>query len=580
MEKQKLQFGSLDFSASGDYFEKNQDFFEELEKDPRVLYYFEESERGTYFDLLEVNIFNAIPVPVFFEILGMKWGEEFSFREIIVLIEARGVQIVQVLDREIWDDEQRRRYEEEEAKRWTRIDCKKKCQAVHKFYHDTFSHWCATVANNHCCAGGEFWCVSKKVAEEVTRGKDISRTILTPEGDRGFWDCEIPEEAKINAHVKEVRPGDSWVCPYRLEWYAKNRVPNVVIPLPGGYAQLNDNYGLPKAVMGPDGLLTDEATVDIVVPLPENNTKGVVYSTLLGNEHGCGGYRGGRNLLERFIMRFGIGKDSCIMQEVGGQESDHFKQLAYSAGMVEYPDMEIVFRDLMTEHTGRFRKIIREEKPVLEWQNSWGNWSEDNMEQVTYTCFADLITLDLPQLFKLHTHLEKAILDSLPVALEYVPAYKPYGSWAYRNFRVKNGQWIADKYDPKETVPIGAEKDFILVSFGFGKECQESEFFKNLTQLSNEISHSCMWTDIKKSLVDGDLAYPSASLGREVLLSVPAEGKAKNFIFQINVDSTEACVCGITLKKEDGQLVFKPYEGSLRYEAYREAYRTDVIRKS
>lgn len=64
-------FGSLNFSVSGDFLDKNRKFFEELEKNPQVVYYSDESEgeRGTYFDLIEVNfsddIPNAIPVPIF-----------------------------------------------------------------------------------------------------------------------------------------------------------------------------------------------------------------------------------------------------------------------------------------------------------------------------------------------------------------------------------------------------------------------------------------------------------------------------------------------------------------------------------
>lgn len=143
MEKRNSRFADLDFLASGEFLEKNQTFFKELENDPRVIYFFEESDRGTNFDLLEVNVENAIPVPVLFEILGMEWDEEIALDEVVASIEERGIRIVAILDREVWDDEQRRRREEEEAKKWAKIDCRKECRAVDRFYNDTFSHWCS-----------------------------------------------------------------------------------------------------------------------------------------------------------------------------------------------------------------------------------------------------------------------------------------------------------------------------------------------------------------------------------------------------------------------------------------------------
>ncbi|MFH1030518.1 MAG: hypothetical protein V1770_04630 [bacterium] len=382
-------FGSLNFSVSGDFLDKNRKFFEELEKNPQVVYYSDESEgeRGTYFDLIEVNfsddIPNAIPVPIFFEISGMEWDEELSIDKVISSVRDKNIKIVAVIDRAGWDAAQRHHRQEAEAKRWTRIDCKKNCRAVDPFYNDLFFRGAGK--NNHCCPGGIFWLVSKEFSRssEHDNYRDYVSGILDPEGENIWWACNVPEKDKADAKVKEVQPGDSWICPRRREWYAKNRVPNVVIPLPGGYAQINDGNGLPKAVISPEGQLTANATLDILVLRPEYDSTGIIY---------CAGSQMGRNLFEKFIMlawvcitdndipyqhhycqhhyrntsyihkietgstaegevnwlfdyqqwnnRFPsfikpslIVKRSWLSQEIGGQESDRFKKLSHLIGL-------------------------------------------------------------------------------------------------------------------------------------------------------------------------------------------------------------------------------------------------------
>jgi hypothetical protein len=304
METKDSRFGKLDFSSSGEYLEKNQKFFEALEKDPRVFYYYEESDEGTYFDILE-GTGEAIPVPVFFEILGREWDKSLTLQEVTGLIAGCGVQIDGSLHRRIWDADRARCREAEEAARWTKIECKKGCQSVYPYYHDIMTyHKDGEKNTQRCCYGATFWCwcVPKVQKEKSTSFFKVDRrTVLTTDGDRairiehGFWYCEVPEEAKINPRIVEVRPGDTWICPYRRQCHTEKPVPNVVILLPGGYSQVNDENGRPKAVISPTGQLTEETTVDILVPLPENDQQGIVYSRGVERE-------GFPTLLERFLM--------------------------------------------------------------------------------------------------------------------------------------------------------------------------------------------------------------------------------------------------------------------------------------
>lgn len=291
-------FGWLNFDVSIEpYRDKNKAFFEEASQyDAKVMFLQDEND---YYNLLLVGE-NAIPAPVVAEIMNIQ--------PTIEAFEERGFCFYVIQSRQDWDDACEKAREKEALKVWKKINCKKECQAVEPYCNDVWSGLSQTAKNKHRCIGRVFWCVSKEVAETDKAGKDywdcskLGVEVLDPEGKISWGYCDISEEVKASAQVKEVRPGDNWTCPHRRKWYGKNRVPNVVIPLPGGYAQINDGNGNPKAVISPEGRLTNEATVNIDVPLPEDSSQGIIYSSLLGNERDYGGHRGGRNLLERFIM--------------------------------------------------------------------------------------------------------------------------------------------------------------------------------------------------------------------------------------------------------------------------------------
>jgi len=109
IRKEKEMFKTLDFSKCEErYLEKNKDFFAKIEKSRKVLYYSSEGNDFVYYDLLEVNGDNAIPVPVFFQIIGVEYDGDEERDKILSMIQEFGITIEKKLDRRIWDEEHER----------------------------------------------------------------------------------------------------------------------------------------------------------------------------------------------------------------------------------------------------------------------------------------------------------------------------------------------------------------------------------------------------------------------------------------------------------------------------------------